>query len=96
MRSVGIKMLKNKLSEYVRLAANGETVFVTDRDRIVAELVPPRNGGNALLADAMLEDAYRQGLITPAVAPSRGVPPSKPVMTFRDLMRDLEESRQDR
>jgi antitoxin (DNA-binding transcriptional repressor) of toxin-antitoxin stability system len=41
MRSVGIKLLKNKLSEYVRLAAGGETVLVTDRDRGVAELGPP-------------------------------------------------------
>jgi prevent-host-death family protein len=40
MRSVGINILKNKLSEYVRLAASGETVLVTDRDRVVAELVP--------------------------------------------------------
>ncbi len=39
MRSVGVKVLKNKLSEYVRLAASGETVLVTDRDRVVAELV---------------------------------------------------------
>jgi hypothetical protein len=27
MRSVGLKTLKNKLSEYVRLAAGGETVL---------------------------------------------------------------------
>ena len=44
MRSVGVKVLKNKLSEYIRLAASGETVLVTDRDRVVAELVPPREG----------------------------------------------------
>ena len=42
MRSVGLKTLNNKLSEYVRLAAAGETVLVTDRDRVVAEIVPPR------------------------------------------------------
>ena len=36
MRSVGLKILKNKLSEYVRLAAGGETVLITDRDRVVA------------------------------------------------------------
>ena len=41
MRSVGLKVLKNKLSKYVRLAAAGETVLVTDRDRVVAELIPP-------------------------------------------------------
>jgi prevent-host-death family protein len=42
MRAVGLKTLKNKLSEYVRIAARGETILVTDRDRVVAELVPPR------------------------------------------------------
>jgi antitoxin (DNA-binding transcriptional repressor) of toxin-antitoxin stability system len=42
MRAVGLKILKNKLSEYVRLAAQGETVLVTDRDRVVAELSPPQ------------------------------------------------------
>ena len=41
MRAVGIKILKNKLSEYVRLAASGESVLVTDRDRVVAQLGPP-------------------------------------------------------
>ena len=41
MRAVGLKVLKNKLSEYVRLAQGGETILVTDRDRVVAELTPP-------------------------------------------------------
>jgi len=36
MRSVGIKALNSRLSEYVRLAASGETILVTDRDRVVA------------------------------------------------------------
>jgi prevent-host-death family protein len=46
MRRVGLKTLKNKLSEYVRLAASGETIVITDRDRIVAEIVPPRRDTN--------------------------------------------------
>lgn len=45
MRAVGIKALKNKLSEYVRVAAEGETVLVTDRDRVVAELGPRGRAG---------------------------------------------------
>ena len=40
MRTVGLKILKNKLSEYVRLAAAGETIVITDRGRSVAEIVP--------------------------------------------------------
>ena len=42
MRSVGLKILKNKLSDYVRLAAGGETVLITDRDRVVAEIERPQ------------------------------------------------------
>ena len=38
MRSVGLKVLKNKLSEYVRLVASGETVLITDRDRVVVQM----------------------------------------------------------
>ena len=36
MRAVGIKELKNRLSEYVRIAAAGERVLVTDRDILAA------------------------------------------------------------
>jgi antitoxin (DNA-binding transcriptional repressor) of toxin-antitoxin stability system len=54
MRSVGVKVLKNRLSEYVRLAAGGETVLITDRNRVVAEIVPPQAGRSPLLADRIL------------------------------------------
>jgi antitoxin (DNA-binding transcriptional repressor) of toxin-antitoxin stability system len=40
MKVVGIKQLKARLSEYVRLAKAGETVLVTERDEVVAELRP--------------------------------------------------------
>jgi len=96
MRSVGLKTLKNKLSEYVRLVASGETILVTDRERVVAELVPPREGRSPILADALLADAMRQGWVTPPVVTASGAPPRKPVMKFRDLMRELEQDRQDR
>ena len=42
MKVVGIKQLKARLSEYVRLAKGGETVLVTERDEVVAELRPAR------------------------------------------------------
>ncbi len=96
MRAVGLKVLKNKLSEYVRLAERGETVLVTDRDRVVAELVPPDKSRSPLLADALLADAMRQGLITPPALPSTDVPPRKPVMPFRQLQRELDQDRDDR
>jgi antitoxin (DNA-binding transcriptional repressor) of toxin-antitoxin stability system len=41
MRTVGIRELKNRLSEYIRRVRAGETVLVTDRGEIVAELSAP-------------------------------------------------------
>ena len=96
MRSVGLKVLKNKLSEYVRLAAGGETVLVTDRDRVVAEIVPPQPGRSPLLADALLAEAVREGWLAPPVLAGSGAPPRKPIMALRDLMQDLLQDREDR
>ena len=96
MHAVGLKTLKNKLSEYVRLAARGETVLVTDRDRVVAELGPPREGRSPLLADAVLAEAVRQGWLIPPALPASGPPPRRPVMKFRALLEELERDRDDR
>src|SRR5688500_16823682 len=96
MRAVGIKTLKNKLSEYVRLAAAGETVLVTDRDQVVAELGPPRPGRAESLADARLAKAVRRGWIIPQARPPGPPPPGKPVMTLEEVLGALDESRADR
>jgi antitoxin (DNA-binding transcriptional repressor) of toxin-antitoxin stability system len=97
VRSVGLKVLKNKLSEYVRLAEAGETVLVTDRDRVVAELVPPRAQRAAMLDDPLLAELVRRGILTPAARPFTGPPPrGKPVMKLATLLRELDEDRADR
>jgi hypothetical protein len=41
MKSVGIRELKNHLSEYIRLVRQGEEIYVTDRGEVVAELRQP-------------------------------------------------------
>ena len=96
MRAVGLKVLKDKLSEYVRIAASGETVLVTDRDRVVAELVPPEKNRSPLLSDALLAEAVRKGWITPPVLPTGGPPPRNPIMSFLDLLREIEQDRDER
>ena len=96
MRSIGLKVLKNRLSEYVRLAAHGETVLVTDRDRVVAELGPPREGRSPFIADALLAEAVRQGWVTPPALPAEAIPPRAPSMRLRDVLRELRDDRQAR
>lgn len=41
MLAVGIREMKNRLSHYVRLVEAGESVLITDRGTVVAELRPP-------------------------------------------------------
>jgi antitoxin (DNA-binding transcriptional repressor) of toxin-antitoxin stability system len=96
MRAVGLKVLKNKLSEYVRLAQGGETILVTDRDRVVAELIPAREGRGPAVSDALLAELMRNGWMTPPARPLSGSPRSASVARFEELMRELNEDRADR
>jgi len=87
-------VLKNRLSEYIRLVRSGEVVLVTDRDRVVAEIHPPSAGRAGRLADAMLADAVRKGWLRPRL--EAGVPPSAPVASWEELERELAVDRGDR
>lgn len=93
MRTVGLKILKNKLSEYVRLAAAGETVVITDRGRTVAEIVPPRPRQENVIARGI-----REGWIRPARRDANWPPPRKPIpgLTLEQLMTELDQDREDR
>lgn len=93
MRAVGLKVLKNKLSEYVRLAAAGETVLIADRDRVVAELRPPEPGRGGTLADATLAEAVREGWITPPLEGGTAPPPGDPVGSLAELLAELRGDR---
>ena len=97
MRSVGINVLNSRLSEYVRLAAAGGTILVMDRDRVVAELGPIRETGSRVLADAVLADAVRSGVLTPPALDGSGPPPVPlPVATLDEILSEMDETRRDR
>jgi prevent-host-death family protein len=93
MRTVGLKILKNKLSEYVRLAAAGETVVITDRNRAVAEIVPIRRQ-----EESFVERGVREGWLSPAKRPFQPLPPRRPIpgYTLEQLLADLDADREDR
>ena len=96
MRAVGIKLLKNKLSEYVKLAASGETVLVTDRDRVVAQLGPPSPGRSAQPSDAFVAEGIRRGWLRPPEHPLEGAPQPIPAAPFAVLMAELAADRSER
>jgi len=41
MRVAGIREVKNQLSAFLRLVRQGETVLISDRGKVVAQLLPP-------------------------------------------------------
>jgi antitoxin (DNA-binding transcriptional repressor) of toxin-antitoxin stability system len=72
MKAVGVKQLKSRLSEYLRLVRNGESVLVTDRDEVVAELRPAHRPHRAVGSlDQLLDSLAERGEVTRASLPKR-------------------------
>ena|SRR5437764_14910038 len=63
MSAVGLRELKNQLSKYVQRVRSGETVLVTDRGEIVAELSPPKKTSKAGDAVTTVDELRRKGLL---------------------------------
>lgn len=66
MTDVGVRELKQRLSEYLDRAERGELLLVTDRGRPKALLGP-------LPGRARVEEGVAEGWITPATASGLGV-----------------------
>ena len=101
MQKVGLKTLKSKLSQYVRLAASGETVVITDRGRTVAEIVPPHHHlptGKGRPLSVFELRGMREGWLRPATIRDGSPPPGKPIpgYTLEQLLADLDRDREDR
>lgn len=54
---VAIRELKARLSDYLERVAQGETILVTNRGRVVAQVVPPPRAG-------AVEEGLAEGWIT--------------------------------
>jgi prevent-host-death family protein len=73
MRTVGIRELKNSLSEFLRRVRSGESVLVTDRGEIVAELTPPGRNSLDPSIPPGLSALVRRGLATVGAAANAGL-----------------------
>lgn len=62
MRTVGIRELKDRLSEYLRRVRDGESVLVTDRGEVVAELTPPGQSSSDPSMPEGIRALVRRGL----------------------------------
>ena len=76
MKTVGVRELKNRLSEYIRQVRSGESVLVTDRGEVVAELTPPGHGTADGEVPAALLALAKRGLATLGAASDASLYPS--------------------
>jgi antitoxin (DNA-binding transcriptional repressor) of toxin-antitoxin stability system len=73
MKAVGVKQLKARLSEYLRLVKSGETILVTERTDVVAELRPARRSlPRADALDEVLDALADAGQLARASLPKKG------------------------
>jgi antitoxin (DNA-binding transcriptional repressor) of toxin-antitoxin stability system len=97
MRAVARWTLEDQLDEYLHFVQEGETILVTEQDRVIAELVPPREGRDLPAANPALLDAIRRGWITPPAQTGEPAPPlPPPVAPLEEILRELDEDRADR
>ncbi len=62
---VGIRNLKNSLSQYINLVKSGEKIIITDHGKIVAEIIPTKGQSikSALLEKYLSEQAENGKLL---------------------------------
>lgn len=78
MRTVGLRELKNRLSEYVRQVRAGHPIVVTDRGQVVAELRPSSQLPAGTKVDPALAGLVNRGLLVLGAANTGRVYPSLP------------------
>ncbi len=78
MGTVGVKQLKNRLTQYLRRAKLGEEVIVTERGRPIAILQAIQSAQPVASLEARLARLAAQGLVTlPTCRPRKNVRPVK-------------------
>jgi len=98
MKTVGIRELKNRLSEYIRQAKSGESVLVTDRGQVVAELTPPGYGATDATVPPGLLALARRNLLAIGSSADQELYPAlpRPQRRKRTAAELLEDERGDR
>ncbi len=89
MKTVGLRELKNRLSEYVRLVRSGRGIRVTDRGEVVAELLPPHRSITDADGCRGLVSLIDRGSLSPGARNDPRLYPKRPKLLPRGTLRRL-------
>lgn len=96
-QSIGIRELRQHASVYVDLAEKGYTVDITNRGRLVAQMVPAKQPDSPLerwIARGVIEPAEESGVSVLDVDPYPAVPESQP--TAGEVLREMRDGEEER
>ena len=93
MSRVGLREFKNKFSKYVARARSGESVSITDRGHVVAELSPAKQYSTVGRPVTTLDDLRRKGVLYGDGKNAARLYPSMPRALKRSALRLLDEER---
>ena len=98
MKAVGVKALKDNLSKYLKMVQDGEIVWVTHRDEVIAEIHRPTRPMPARISrwEAFLNDEERRGSIerakpgrSPSILDLAAIPRPKTKIDLQALMDEV-------
>jgi antitoxin (DNA-binding transcriptional repressor) of toxin-antitoxin stability system len=61
MITVGVRDLKNQLSQYLQYVKDGEKIIVTEHNRIIAEIIVPEKKNTNTSIEKKFEQLRREG-----------------------------------
>ena len=96
-QSIGIRELRQHASVYVDLAEKGYTVDITNRGRLVAQMVPARQPDSPLerwIARGVIEPAEESGASVLDIDPYPAVPEGQ--ATASEVLQEMRADEEDR
>ena len=73
MKKVGIRDLKNQLSQYLLYVKEGEPVYITEHNKIIAEINTPKKMKNQNSIEEKIKQLSREGEVIPAKSNNSGL-----------------------
>ena len=95
MIRVGVKDLKNQLSQYLQYVKNGEKVIITEHNRVIAEINLPLKEKIMTSLEEKMKKMSKEGLIIPAKRKNSyaEIPEIKVKIDWKSIYNDIRADR---
>ncbi|MDR3335029.1 MAG: type II toxin-antitoxin system Phd/YefM family antitoxin [Treponema sp.] len=97
MITVGVKDLKDHLSQYLRYVKNGEKVIITEYNRIIAEITVPEKQDGASTFEQRLMEMVEKGevILTKTDAPPAPKPKFAEHIDYETILEEVRVDQDD-